>query len=166
MEEVWQVMRRLKLVEEESVHLAHWPVLEHQVDRRLQDTWERFLAVREVVMKALEEQRIAQVIGSPLEAHVTLIAQDKELGRLLEEHRQTLAEAFVVSEVCVANADTAQGVEGELGSSVPGLAQVKVERAPGTKCQRCWKYSSTVGASSEYPPLCARCVGVLSSSHG
>ena len=39
---------------------------------------------------------------------------------------------------------------------------VKVEKADGTKCQRCWVYSTHVGESAEHPTLCDRCVEVVS----
>lgn len=37
-----------------------------------------------------------------------------------------------------------------------GLA-VKVERADGEKCPRCWHYSTTAGRNPVHPALCSRC---------
>jgi len=34
---------------------------------------------------------------------------------------------------------------------------VTVERAPGGKCERCWKYTPEVGNDPVLPTLCARC---------
>ena len=34
---------------------------------------------------------------------------------------------------------------------------VKVEVAEGEKCERCWKYSTTVGEDKENPTICHRC---------
>jgi isoleucyl-tRNA synthetase len=36
-----------------------------------------------------------------------------------------------------------------------------VEKAEGTKCERCWNYSVAVGQSSKYPTVCERCVEAL-----
>jgi isoleucyl-tRNA synthetase len=36
-----------------------------------------------------------------------------------------------------------------------------VSRAKGVKCNRCWNYSGTVGANTEHPTLCAKCLGNL-----
>jgi isoleucyl-tRNA synthetase len=116
------------------------------------------VAVRDVVMKALEEQRMQKRIGSPLEAQVTLVTGDGRLGTLLGEHRQSLTEAFVVSDVRIVQA---QGEAPGPAAAVPGLARVEVERAPGAKCQRCWKYLPSVGAHQEHPQLCQRCVTIL-----
>ncbi len=167
-EEVWQAMRKSALIEEPSVHLALWPTtLVQTVEKEFTGRWEMFFHVRDLVMKALEDQRSADVIGSPLEARVTLAVTDVALERLFAQHRQTLAETCVVSEVCVVNAKTA-GIASprEPSSVVPGLAQVKVERSPGAKCQRCWKYTLTVGMSADHPQLCERCVGVLKKMMG
>jgi isoleucyl-tRNA synthetase len=39
--------------------------------------------------------------------------------------------------------------------------QIRVERALGKKCERCWNYSTHVGESADYPTLCERCVATL-----
>ncbi len=43
---------------------------------------------------------------------------------------------------------------------LPGL-KIAVERAEGEKCGRCWKYDTTVGANSDHPEICSRCLGVV-----
>ncbi|MBI3323655.1 MAG: class I tRNA ligase family protein, partial [Candidatus Omnitrophica bacterium] len=155
-EEVWQVMRSLKLVEEPSVHLALWPArVVDRLDQDLERRWDTFFSIRGLVMKALEEQRAADVIGSPLEARVTLAVADAQLAGVLQQHCQTLAEAFVVSDLSVEKTDGAAG-----GPEV----RVAVERAPGAKCQRCWKRLPTVGLNAAHPQLCARCVEIV--THG
>ena len=44
--------------------------------------------------------------------------------------------------------------------ALPGLA-VKIERADGKKCERCWNYSRHVGENSRYPTVCERCSEAL-----
>jgi isoleucyl-tRNA synthetase len=39
---------------------------------------------------------------------------------------------------------------------------VRIAKAAGEKCERCWHYESDIGASSAHPTLCGRCVTVLS----
>ncbi len=41
---------------------------------------------------------------------------------------------------------------------------VRVARAPGQKCERCWHYSEDIGAHAAHPTLCGRCVAVLERS--
>jgi isoleucyl-tRNA synthetase len=46
------------------------------------------------------------------------------------------------------------------GQEIPGLL-IEVERARGTKCERCWVWSERVGEDAEHPALCERCVPVV-----
>ncbi len=165
-EEVWQLMRSAGWVEESSVHLAAWPQRGAfrlgQGDRQQRET---VFSVREVVMKALEEQRMRGVIGSPLEARVTLVVSDSALQRLCELHRDTLTEALVVSAVGVRRDGAGAASRGSAGSrQMPGLVGVTVERAPGRKCERCWKHLPSVGSLTAHPTLCERCVRVVTES--
>jgi len=158
-EEVWEAMRHAGWVSEPSIHLSAWPsVLEVTVDASHAQRWTTFLSLREMVMKALEEQRIRGTIGSPLEARVTLLVNEGSLQRLCQTHRDTLAEAFVVSEVEVQS----NGTKGGVGPQpVPGLVGISVERAPGGKCQRCWRHLPSVGVDTTHPTLCERCARIV-----
>jgi isoleucyl-tRNA synthetase len=165
-EEVWRQMRALGWVEEPSVHLASWPAEPPGgLDEALRRRWVPFLAMRDVVMKALEEQRGRGVIGSPLEAQVTLVVQDPALRALCESHREALAEAFVVSAVAVRAEGAGQAAA---SGEVPGVGRmaVAVEHAPGGKCQRCWKHLTSVGTDAAHPALCGRCARVVMQQPG
>jgi isoleucyl-tRNA synthetase len=39
--------------------------------------------------------------------------------------------------------------------------RVDVKKADGTKCERCWNYSTRVGEDAKYPTVCERCSAVL-----
>ena len=41
---------------------------------------------------------------------------------------------------------------------------VKVERAAGVKCERCWKYTADVGSDARFPSICAGCAGYTRSA--
>jgi isoleucyl-tRNA synthetase len=118
--------------------------------------WERLLVVREEVLKALEPVRAAKTITSGLEARVTLAAPGA-LANLLRRYATNLPELLIVSQVEV--------VEGKLESATDSNAleglQIRVERALGAKCDRCWNYSTHVGENTDYPTLCERCVAAL-----
>jgi isoleucyl-tRNA synthetase len=64
---------------------------------------------------------------------------------------------FIVSQVELGNPASSDWQKSEL---VPGLS-VKVQRADGTKCERCWNYSTHVGENADYPTVCERCVKAL-----
>jgi isoleucyl-tRNA synthetase len=38
---------------------------------------------------------------------------------------------------------------------------VRVARADGAKCERCWNYSIHVGENAAYPTICERCTAAL-----
>jgi len=73
-----------------------------------------------------------------------------EAYEFLAPRREVLETICIVSHLTVARSDVAE----------PAL-HVRVERAPGKKCQRCWNYRASVGDAASHPELCARCVGVL-----
>ena len=46
---------------------------------------------------------------------------------------------------------------GKMKTNLGGKLSFSVEKASGSKCERCWSYSETVGANAEHPTLCKRC---------
>ena len=112
-------------------------------------------SVRQSVTKALEQKRTEKFIGASLEAKVTLHTGDKELYDRLCEAKDDLAPAFIVSAVDVQNDD--KGAVSCEGTGYEGVLTFTVEKAPGSKCERCWCYSEYVGTNGVYPTLCERC---------
>ncbi|MGH7246636.1 MAG: class I tRNA ligase family protein, partial [Pseudomonadota bacterium] len=145
-EEVWTHMQRPGDAPE-SVHLALCPEPEEVTeglsgeDRSRLANWDRLMPVRAIVLKNLETARQGKFIGAPLEAKVHLSA-DGDLFPLLQEYASELPSLFIVSQVVLA----------------PGAGvSVRIERAEGTKCERCWKYTTDVGSNPEFPTACAAC---------
>jgi isoleucyl-tRNA synthetase len=135
----------------ESVHVAEFPVvLSAEREAGLLERWARLFEVRDVVLRALEEARTAKLIGSSLEAHVRLEAK-RPTFELLESYRGELRYLFIVSQVSLTL------LEEEAGEDI----RVTVERALGSKCERCWNYSTLVGTFTRYPNACERCVEAL-----
>ena len=163
-DEIWQLMREAGWVEEFSVHASAWPeaMPVDENDPQIKK-WEPVLAIRVPVMKALEELRAAGTIGSPLEARVDLVLRDPKLEAFCRASADVLAEAFVVSQLAV-SAPSAQ--DRDEVTEVPGLAAVRVGRAPGKKCERCWKYLPSVGEDAAHPGLCERCRRVVAGMDG
>jgi isoleucyl-tRNA synthetase len=146
---------------EKSVHLAQFVApadlragLPETHLKRL-DNWPRLIAVRNEVLKALEEARQEKFIGGSLEASVRL-AVSGDLAPLLEEYAALLPGLFIVSRVAITN----QSVSGARDTELPGLS-VGIEKAPGQKCERCWNYSEQVGKDLRYPTVCERCSAAL-----
>jgi isoleucyl-tRNA synthetase len=160
-EEIWKHLPH-DASDPESVHMATFPAaeeLERAFDEPRAKNWERLLAVREEVLKALEPVRAAKTISSGLEAQVTLTANG-ELAGLLQKYAPNLPALFIVSQVELADGKTG----GTRAHSESGTLDVRVERAHGSKCERCWNYSIHVGESADYPTLCERCVAALAET--
>jgi isoleucyl-tRNA synthetase len=115
--------------------------------RRRLENWERLMPVRDDVLKELEAARQEKFIGAPLEARVRLVANG-DLYPLLAEYESELPALFIVSQVSIEKAEQ-------------GPLAVRVERAGGSKCERCWKYTEDVGADPDWPAVCAPCAGAV-----
>jgi isoleucyl-tRNA synthetase len=154
-EEAWAHIPGDSAKREKSVHLAGFPEPEYaDMYETLMEEWERIIVIRGEVSQALETMRKDKVIGHSLDAMIELSAFQED-RRLLESRADELPFIFIVSQAKMVEDP---GEENLFRSeNAPGLT-VKVSRAEGVKCDRCWNYSVTVGESSEHPLICERCV--------
>src|SRR5436305_6969047 len=97
-------------------------------------------------MKGVDGMRDRKVIGSGLEAQVTITATDPAYA-VLKRHESELRYLYIVSHVTL--------VQAAGNGSTP--IQVAVSKADGQKCDRCWNYSVQVGEDKKYPTVCERC---------
>jgi len=160
-EEIWKYLPKTA-GRPDSVHMAVFPDAEKLacgIAAKEAEKWERLAQVRSAVLLALEQARAAKAIGGGLEAKVRLHANSKapSLQTLLEEKGFLLPALFIVSQVAV---DSAEGDGLVPSETLPGLS-VKIERAGGKKCDRCWNYSTHVGENKRYPTVCERCSEAL-----
>jgi isoleucyl-tRNA synthetase len=120
-EEVWGT----RFPDGGSVHLLEWP--EVPAVEADDAAWDQLRELRATVTKAIEPLRRDKVIGSSLEAEVTLPELPADPARL--------AELFIVS--AVHRGDT-----------------LAVAKTANNKCGRCWRYLPEV---EEDGALCDRC---------
>ena len=119
----------------------------------LDDTyWRQILKVRAEVNRILEAARKDKAIGAALEAKVTLYANEA-LRPMLERLGDELRFVLITSQAIIKPLGEADVAEGELS----GLA-VKVERADGEKCPRCWHFTTDIGTHAGHESVCGRCV--------
>lgn len=157
-DEIWHAMPHQEGDDLDNILFNDMPSYDASLafDEAAMIRWEKIIAVRDDVNKALEQARGAKLIGKPLEANVVITASDA--GReFLESCGQDLAKLCIVSSVCI------QSGEGE-GDEYEALGGIKiaVSHMEGEKCARCWIYDPTVGENAEHPCLCARCASVIS----
>ena len=148
-EEVWQ-----SLGFKTSIHLEDWPkTRKTRRDAGLEERIERFLVIRDKVLKALEASREKKEIGNSLEAEVELSVSKSDEAEFLASFKHELPGLLLVSNVSITlNASPTTESESPL---------VNVRRARGTKCERCWNWRETVGNDKRHPALCHRCADVL-----
>jgi isoleucyl-tRNA synthetase len=111
--------------------------------------WRTLRSFRDEVLKRLEEKRNDKVIGGGLEAQLAISASG-ELYSVLKRHESELRYLFIVSAVTLTES-----------ASRASAAVIEVSKADGSKCERCWNYSTRVGEDAKYPTVCERCVPVL-----
>jgi isoleucyl-tRNA synthetase len=124
-EEVWGT----RYPDAGSVHLLEWPEVP-SVDAN-DAKWAGLRQMRTEVTEAIEPLRRDKVIGSSLEAEVTLAE--------LPVSPELLAELFIVS-------------------AVHNGQELRVTKTEKHKCGRCWRYLPEVKSDGE---LCGRCDGVV-----
>ncbi|MCB6365450.1 isoleucine--tRNA ligase [Intestinibacillus massiliensis] len=122
-----------------------WAFAEAQAEK-----WAKIIQLRDWVNKALEAARNEKVIGKPLEAEVTVYMPEAP------DFGEDLADLCIVSKLELVAGEG----EGYTEEGWPGVS-IKVVRAAGNKCLRCWKISKTIGENAKHPELCARCASVV-----
>ena len=122
----------------DEVYNSQW------LDKDLLQRWERILNLRDTVYKELEKYREKGLIGSSLEAEITLKFKGQEHA-FYSGCREALREVFIVSDVNIDDGDSA----------------VLVEKASGQKCPRCWNWKKDIGNDKDFPEVCSRCAQAL-----
>ncbi len=158
-EEIWEYMSHSSSHDRESVQLNPWPAVnERYLDAELEKKWDKLLAVRDDVSKALETARAEKIIGHSLNAAVTLYA-DEDYYKFLSGLEDQLATVFIVSDVRVHEVHCPPSTRIVKGEAT-GI-DIFVENAGGEKCERCWIFSEAVGKNQKHPTLCERCSSVV-----
>jgi isoleucyl-tRNA synthetase len=138
--------------EDGSVHLRQFPAVPAAWrDEALAAKWARIREVRRAVTGAIEGERAAGRIGASLQASISL-ALPAEDGALLSA--PGWSEVTIVSETTLGP---------QLATSAGAAAVVGVAKAPGLKCDRCWKVLPEVGTHEDHPGLCTRCADAVRS---
>ena len=156
-EDVWDAVPGREPSPDDSVHLSNFPDPAAIPDEaELDSNWKRLLAIRTVVLSALEEQRREKIIGSSLEARVVLNVTPA-VHEFLQAYERELPTLFIVSQVALHPTGNPAG-ERQLASDETLGMSVNVVKAGGEKCERCWNYRDAVGSVPEHPTLCDRCL--------
>ena len=152
-EDIWSYVPETQSVGLESILLSDWCVPNAKwVNPEIEEKWTKILKVREVVTKAIEPLRADKKVGSSLEVAVYLNVSDEKLAKYLTDSEKVLSDIFITSQAFI-------GKEPEkevLNTLDEDGINVRVTKALGEKCERCWKYR-VLGNNSDHPTLCDDC---------
>ncbi len=140
---------------ENSVHEANW--IPKQFSRSDEETtiWKKFFELRQPVLQELETKRKAGIIGKSLEAKV-IIGGTASISFAATNHQVNFRELINVSQLEDGNHD-----QTPLGGSPAiriNVLSIKVSKADGQKCERCWHWEMDIGQNTEHPTICGRCI--------
>ena len=127
-----------------SAHQLTWQPIGFARSREERDAWQSLFELRELALPVLEESRRAKEIGKALEAKLTFAGTGSALDQA-RAHLADLRELLNVSQL-------------EVQAGTEPAVSVKVSKAAGTKCERCWHWETDVGSHTDHPTLCGRCV--------
>ncbi len=147
-EEIWKHLPERK---EESVFLSEWLDIENQESNV---DWDQLNEINAIVLKALEVARDDGEIGSSLDAHLEISA-DQKTHDFLTQFSEELRFLFITSSVDLQ-------MDNSLDSNEK--MRVNVKKSKAEKCGRCWHKQETVGDSDEHPDICARCISNIGDS--
>ena len=142
-DEIWKYMPHSSNEKAEHVVYNEMPEkVDISIDDDFMAFWDEIHELRDDVKKSLETFIKDKIIKSSLEAKETHRASGDKLA-FIKKAENELATAFIVSEVEIV--DNSSELE------------IRIDKAEGEKCERCWVISKTVGENSEHPTLCSRC---------
>ncbi len=142
-EELWPAFTGRK---DDSVFFHTWHPLPAVPDgAALLARWERLRELRNPVRKKIEALRASGQVGSSLQAEAELRVDGADY-ELLASLGEDLKFVLLTS---AARVERAARAEDE---------SVAVAPSAHAKCGRCWHYRADVGASTEHPGLCGRCI--------
>lgn len=163
-EDIWQNLPYP--VAEASVFERGWPTVPAAwAAPELVAPMQRILELRAQVNRTLEGCRGRGELGASLEAQVQLeLAGSAPLQEALDllatsPHPEVdnLADWLLVSALRLGGSP----LEAPLAEIGEEGVTVRIARASGSKCERCWHHEDDIGAHPSHPSLCGRCVGVL-----
>jgi len=123
-EEIYQLISK----EKKSVHLEKFLKFPKKFENhKLSLKWEKLLQIRDVCNLSIEEKRASKIIGSSLEAALSI---------KLSEDNQKIISDIDLAELCITSSV-------KIETSKSDEIIVETTKAEGKKCPICWKISTS-----------------------
>ena len=117
--------------------------------------WNEILEVKKIVSKSLEEKRVENIIGSPLDADITIHCSRK-LYNILSTLDKELKFIFITSNAYLKIIDEKKNYN-KISINDHDIS-VDIINSKNKKCERCWHKCDSVGKNKEYNNICKRCI--------
>ncbi|WP_307894316.1 isoleucine--tRNA ligase [Bacillus swezeyi] len=153
-DEMWT---HFTFVTEKSVQLSDMPETQEIPNaKETEETFDRFMKLRDDVLKALETARNEKIIGKSSVASLTLYPNEQSKA-LLSSIKEDVKQLFIVSELAIG------GTEAEAPKEAQSFetGKIVVTQAEGETCERCRMVSKEIGQDADHPELCPRCAGIV-----
>ena len=129
----------------ESASLLDYPRISHDYSENILKQYDKFIAYRNDINKAIEELRAKNVVGSSQEALIITPNVDVLKDTGLDKNLDELAKLLIVSKVTI-------------DDKISAPIAKKIE---AHKCPRCWNYVDELYEIDEETHVCKRCKEVL-----
>lgn len=146
-EEAWTVLGaagKTPAATRESIFMDTYVSLD-EADAALLAKWTRVRELRDLVNKDIEVLRADGLVGSSLQANVTLTVGPDDHA-LLASLGLDLKFVFITSAIEIVAGDA---------------ISIRAIASKGIKCERCWHYCDDIGVDAAHPTLCGRCISNL-----
>ena len=155
MEEIWSFLKE----KEDYIQLTNMPkVEEYENSEELLAKWQKFMSLRDDVLKVLEEARDKKLIGKSFEAAVTIYPTE-EMKSVLDSLDANFRQILIVSKLTIADDPAPENAEKlQNGAFI-------VERAEGEVCPRCRMIRNDIGQDNDLPMLCGRCAEIVKADY-
>ena len=170
-EDIWQHLPYG--VAEQSVFQRGWPKADAGWSSLSADSVaaiDSVVKLRALLNRQLEACRAEGALGASLEAAVQLELGSGELADAITAALEQLAASphpsvdnladwLLVSQLQFSGTppDTVLAEVEEEGVTL------RISRASGQKCERCWHYTDDIGSHNDHPTICSRCIEALSA---
>jgi isoleucyl-tRNA synthetase len=158
-EEIWQNYFKER-EKEESVQLVEWKKKKTDyLSKSEEEKWGLYGALRDSVYGVIEQLRKEGTIKQALEAAVEIYPEDSLYEQCLKD-AETLKRFFIVSHLSIHRHGEALA-SGAEPIAHPRKISIKVIKARGDKCARCWNYEEGMPKDEKYTDLCERCLKIV-----
>ncbi|EQD30468.1 isoleucyl-tRNA synthetase [mine drainage metagenome] len=138
----------------ESVMLSIFPELPDCAHLTVRWPFDTLLLIRSTINRTIERERREGRMGKSLEAAIRLYLPPT----LLETIRPVGSELHFLFLTSRVDLEPAPAPRGSIPIDGIDGAGLRLERASGRRCGRCWHYREDVGGQPDHPELCGRCL--------